>query len=66
MHSYAMMGAAHAIHYYGYLGQPYLLKDDVFSLYDKMSVQTKAEQKVNSHNLRYFFRRNKLLYGDYP
>jgi hypothetical protein len=36
-HSYVMMTIAHFVHSYGYFLNPYILNQDMFGLYEKMS-----------------------------
>lgn len=57
LHSYAMMTLAHGIHMYGYFLHPFILKNDVNSLYNKMSVLTVDDQKTTQAYRRYFYRR---------
>ncbi len=57
LHSYFMMTVAHLVHSYGYFLHPYILKDDMFGLYQKMSALTHNEKKWHLSTLRYNQRR---------
>lgn len=57
LHSYLMMVVAHTVHSYGYFLHPYILKDDMYGLYLKMSALTPQEQKWHLSSLRYNNRR---------
>jgi hypothetical protein len=57
LHSYIMMGVAHCVHSYGYFMQPYILKDDMYGLYEKMSALTFEEQKWHISAMTYNHRR---------
>lgn len=65
-HSYVMMGVAHCVHSYGYFLHPYILKDDMYGLYEKMSALTPEEQKWHTSTLRYNHRRLTEIYGPNP
>jgi hypothetical protein len=52
-----MMGVAHCIHSYGYFLHPYILKDDMYGLYQKMSSLTYEERKWYLSTVRYHHRR---------
>jgi len=40
LHAWFMMGFAHTIHSIGYFLHPYILKEDMYGLYEKMSALT--------------------------
>lgn len=65
-HSYVMMGVAHCVHSYGYFLHPYILKDDMYGLYQKMSALSYEEQKWHLSVLRYHHRRLIEIYGFNP
>lgn len=66
MHTYFMMAFAHSVHSYGYFFQPYILKDDMYGLYKKMSALTIKEQKWHLSSLNYGHRRTVELFGPQP
>lgn len=66
LHSYAMMTFAHIIHSYGYFLHPYILNDDMYGLYRKMSALTPREQRWHLVTLRYNHRRLLEKFGSNP
>lgn len=44
-HAWAMMAFAHTIHSLGYFLHPYILKEDMYGLYEKMSALTPKEKR---------------------
>jgi hypothetical protein len=65
-HSYVMMAIAHGVHSYGYFLHPYILKDDMYGLYLKMSALTPNEKKWHLSSLRYNNRRLIEKFGANP
>jgi hypothetical protein len=65
-HSYFMMTVAHGIHSYGYFLHPFILRDDIYGLYMKMSALTPEEKKWHLSTLRYNHRRLIEIYGYKP
>lgn len=53
LHCWAMMGFAHAIHSFGYFLHPYILKEDMYGLYEKMSALTPKEKRWHHAALVY-------------
>jgi hypothetical protein len=45
LHAWAMMAFAHSVHSVGYFLYPYILKEDVYGLYEKMSALTPKEKR---------------------
>jgi len=62
-HSYCMMTVAHAIHSYGYFLHPFILRDDMYGLYLKMSALTPNEKKWHLTALKYNSRRLTEKFG---
>jgi hypothetical protein len=48
-----MMGFAHAVHSFGYFLHPYILKEDMYGLYEKMSALTPKEKRWHHAALVY-------------
>jgi len=61
-----MMAIAHGVHSYGYFLHPYILKDDMYGLYLKMSALTPNEKKWHLSSLRYNQRRLIEKFGANP
>ena len=66
LHSYAMMTFAHIVHSYGYFLHPYILNDDMYGLYRKMSALTPREQRWHLSALRFNHRRLLEKFGSSP
>jgi hypothetical protein len=56
-HSFFMMAIAHGVHSTGYFLHPYMLRDDMYGLYLKMSASTPTERKWHLGFLKYKHRR---------
>ena len=52
-----MMAFAHGVHSYGYFLHPYILKNDMYGLYEKMSALTPNEKRWHLSALKYTARR---------
>jgi hypothetical protein len=53
LHAWFMMGFAHTVHSIGYFLYPYILKDDMYALYEKMSALTPKEKRWHHSSMTY-------------
>lgn len=65
-HSFFMFFVAHSTHSIGYFMQPYLLKDDMYNLYERMSTLTLQEKKWHLTSLKYYKKHVGDLHGRMP
>lgn len=61
-----MMAFAHTVHSLGYFLHPYILKEDMYGLYEKMSALTHREKRWHHAGLVYSQRNVIRKYGAYP
>ena len=66
LHAWAMLSFAQTTHCIGYFLHPYMLKDDMYGLFEKMSALTPREQKWHHAGMTYSHRRMIEKYGPYP
>ena len=61
-----MMAFDHTVHSLGYFLHPYILKEDMYGLYEKMSALTPKEKRWHKAALEYSHRGMIRKYGAYP